>query len=172
MRPAALCHGDVCRKDAASGKAARTAALDPEIGRLGRPSSSAMTGACGPLGWSRGATGGGVSGTFALPSWQANISVPTASGFAGRGLPDVAGDADPNTGYQIRVDGSSIMVGGTSAVAPLWGGLVALLSQGMGKPVVYLNPNLYQTIAEESGTFNDITSGNNGDFSAGPGWDQ
>jgi len=118
-----------------------------------------------------GATGGGVSTTFALPTWQSNINVPTAGGFQGRGLPDVAGDADPTTGYQVQVDGSSFAVGGTSAVAPLWAGLIALFNQSLGHAVGYLNPTLYQTIALESGTFHDITSGNNGDFSAGPGWD-
>ena len=70
-----------------------------------------------------GATGGGVSTVFALPSWQANSNVPASStGAGGRGVPDVAGDADPATGYTIRVDGSTGVIGGTSAVAPLWAG--------------------------------------------------
>ena len=99
------------------------------------------------------------------------MSVPSSGGFQGRGLPDVAGDADPNTGYQVQVDGSSFAVGGTSAVAPLWAGLVALFNQSLGKATGYLNPSLYQSIATQQGTFHDITSGNNGDFSSGPGWD-
>ena len=118
-----------------------------------------------------GATGGGVSGTFALPSWQSGVKVPTAGSFKGRGLPDVAGDADPASGYQVQVDGSSLVVGGTSAVAPLWAGLLALFNQSLGKSVGYLNPSLYQTVATQTGTFHDITSGNNGDYSAGTGWD-
>jgi kumamolisin len=121
-----------------------------------------------------GATGGGVSATFPLPSYQANANVPPGtnpSGYKGRGVPDVAGDADPNTGYNVTVDGSSFPVGGTSAVAPLWAGLIALLNQSLGKSVGYLNPTLYQNIGENVGAFHDITSGNNGDFSAGPGWD-
>ncbi len=121
-----------------------------------------------------GATGGGVSGTFPIPTWQANAGVPPGtnpSGYAGRGVPDVAGDADPNTGYNVQVDGSSFAVGGTSAVAPLWAGLIALINQSLGKSVGYLNPTLYQNVEENEGAFNDITSGNNGDFSAGPGWD-
>jgi len=121
-----------------------------------------------------GATGGGISETFPIPSWQANASVPPSDNpgnFVGRGLPDVAGDADPNTGYQVQVDGSGSVVGGTSAVAPLWAGLLALFNQSLGTSVGYLNPNLYQTLATVAGTFNDITSGNNGDYSAGPGWD-
>ena len=68
-----------------------------------------------------GATGGGVSNVFPLPSWQANANVPAPSvSTGGRGVPDVAGDADPETGYQVRVDGQSLVIGGTSAVAPLW----------------------------------------------------
>ena len=120
---------------------------------------------------SGGATGGGVSNTFAIPSWQANVHVPPSGSFQGRGLPDVAGDADPATGYNVQVDGSSFTVGGTSAVAPLWAGLVALFNQSLKQAAGYLNPNLYQKIATQQGTFHDITSGNNGDFSAGPGWD-
>ncbi len=75
-----------------------------------------------------GATGGGVSATFPLPTWQAGAHVPPSvnpGNFVGRGVPDVAGDADPETGYQVEVDGSNIVVGGTSAVAPLWAGLIA-----------------------------------------------
>jgi kumamolisin len=125
-------------------------------------------------GASGGATGGGVSETFSLPSYQANANVPPSanpSKFKGRGVPDVAGDADPATGYQVQADGSSFAVGGTSAVAPLWAGLIALFNQSIGKPVGYLNPNLYQTVTTTSGTFRDITSGNNGDYTAGQGWD-
>ena len=121
-----------------------------------------------------GATGGGISDTFAIPTWQANANVPPSrnpGSFKGRGLPDVSGDADPNTGYQVQVDGSSFVVGGTSAVAPLWAGLIALFNQSLGKAAGYLNPTLYQTIAGKAGTFRDITSGNNGSYAAGNGWD-
>ncbi|HTS51685.1 MAG TPA: S53 family peptidase, partial [Burkholderiales bacterium] len=120
-----------------------------------------------------GATGGGVSGTFPLPSYQSNAKVPAGTnpkGFKGRGVPDVAGDADPATGYNVTVDGSSFAVGGTSAVAPLWSGLIALMNQSLGTPVGFLNTALYNT-GEGAGAFRDITSGDNGDFSAGPGWD-
>ena len=64
--------------------------------------------------------------------------------FKGRGVPDVAGDADPATGYQVQADGPSFAVGGTSAVAPLWAGLIALFNQSQGKAAGYLNPTLYQ----------------------------
>ena len=119
------------------------------------------------------ATGGGVSGFFPLPAYQKNAHVPPVSGTAGqtgRGVPDVAGDADPASGYQVRVDGQNLVIGGTSAVAPLWAGLIALMNQKLGHPVGFLNPLLYGSLAGR-GLFNDIVSGNNGSYSAKPGWD-
>jgi kumamolisin len=118
------------------------------------------------------ATGGGVSGFFALPAYQKNAKVPVVAGAskAGRGVPDVAGDADPNSGYRVRVDGQSLVIGGTSAVAPLWAGLIALMNQKLGKPVGYLNPLLYGSVVGK-GAFRDIVSGNNGSYSAATGWD-
>lgn len=117
-----------------------------------------------------GATGGGVSRQFALPPWQANAAVPPSpnAGFKGRGVPDVAGDASPASGYSVLVDGLSTTLGGTSAVAPLWAALCALINQRKGKPVGYLNPLLYRLVAQ--GAFREITQGNNGAYSAGPGW--
>jgi len=122
------------------------------------------------------ATGGGISDVFDLPTWQAGANVPPSKnpgGRVGRGLPDVAGDADPQTGYQVHVDGQDVVFGGTSAVAPLWAGLIALINQQRGKPVGYLNPILYQNYAQlaQANALRDVTSGNNGDYSAGPGWD-
>jgi len=117
-----------------------------------------------------GATGGGVSNLFELPSWQANSKVPAPSvKTGGRGVPDVTGDADPTTGYTIRVDGETSVIGGTSAVAPLWAGLMAVANQQLGTQVGFINPAIYATKAASA--FNDITQGNNGAFSAGPGWD-
>jgi kumamolisin len=121
-----------------------------------------------------GATGGGVSDTFPLPSWQKAANVPPSinrGNRKGRGLPDLAGDADPLTGYQVQVDGSSAVVGGTSAVAPLLAGLVTLFNQARTSPVGYLNPNLYKKVAISPGTFHDITRGNTGAYQARPGWD-
>lgn len=122
-----------------------------------------------------GATGGGVSNVFALPSYQNSAGVPTQpqTGFAGRGVPDISGNADPMTGYDIIVDGQDQVVGGTSAVAPLWAALIALLNQSLGKNLGYVNASLY-SIPESD--YNDITSGNNDDsglgfYSAGAGWD-
>ncbi len=117
-----------------------------------------------------GATGGGVSAVFALPTWQASAGVPKASGkTGGRGVPDVAGDADPSTGYTVRVDGQMSVIGGTSAVAPLWAGLIALANAQNKKAAGFINPVIYAAGAKAA--FRDITSGNNGAFKAGMGWD-
>lgn len=116
-----------------------------------------------------GATGGGVSVEYPLPAWQQNAKVPTtSSGGTGRGVPDVAGNADPSTGYQILVGGQAQAIGGTSAVAPLWAGLIARLNQKLGKPVGDVHAAIYQ-IGDSA--FRDITQGNNGAYQAGPGWD-
>jgi kumamolisin len=125
-----------------------------------------------------GATGGGVSDAFDLPSWQQGAGVPASvnpGGRVGRGVPDVAGDADPRTGYQVEIDGQQATIGGTSAVAPLWAGLLALVNQSLGSPVGYLNPLLYGRLAG-TGAFRDITSGDNSvggttGYAAGAGWD-
>jgi kumamolisin len=121
------------------------------------------------------ATGGGVSDVFALPTWQANAQVPPSVNTqrVGRGVPDIAGNADPQTGYQIRVDGQNVVFGGTSAVAPLWAGLIALINQRRGQPIGYLNPILYQKYSQlvQANALRDITSGNNGAYSAKSGWD-
>jgi kumamolisin len=118
-----------------------------------------------------GASGGGVSTFFGLPTWQsgkkATASHGTATTLAKRGVPDVAGNADPETGYQVRIDGTDTVIGGTSAVAPLWAALIARINQNLGTPVGFLNPTLYS----HPTTLRDITQGNNGDFKAAKGWD-
>ncbi|HZT76067.1 MAG TPA: S53 family peptidase [Vicinamibacterales bacterium] len=122
-------------------------------------------------GVSGGATGGGVSDVFALPAFQHNAHVPVSvnsSHFKGRGVPDVAGDADPASGYQVRVDGHDVVYGGTSAVAPLWSALIALVNERRGSPVGYVTPTLYSLGAQAC---RDITSGTNGAYSAAAGWD-
>lgn len=111
-----------------------------------------------------GATGGGYSVVFARPAWQAaDVTQST------RGVPDVAGDADPETGYNILVDGRQMVVGGTSAVAPLWAGLVALFAQKLNRRLGFINPSLYNI--DQSRDFRDISMGNNGAYSAAYGWD-
>jgi kumamolisin len=129
-----------------------------------------------------GASGGGVSDQFALPSWQATAGVPAraagtgASGSAsagGRGVPDVAGNADPTTGYQVYSDGAAQVVGGTSAVAPLWAALISRLAEATGQRFGLIQSALYTGVTPgvDVAGFNDITSGNNGSYPAGPGWD-
>jgi kumamolisin len=141
------------------------------------------------------AGGGGVSDKFLLPSWQANAGVPArasrnisggepAGGAehhprarsdqdTGRGVPDVAGNADPTTGYQIYSDGYAQVVGGTGAVAPLWVALISRLAEAMGQPFGLIQPVLYAGITPgvDVAGFSDITSGSNGAYAAGPGWD-
>jgi kumamolisin len=116
-----------------------------------------------------GAAGGGFSKQFPLPSWQASAKVNAPAGL-GRGVPDICGNADPQTGYNVLVDGKAFVIGGTSAVAPLWSGLIARLNQKLGKPLGFLSPTLYG-LPSASGAVRDITTGSNGAFSAGPGWD-
>jgi kumamolisin len=118
-----------------------------------------------------GAGGGGVSSVFALPAWQEGLQVARTKGgsapLAMRGVPDVSANADPATGYDVRVDGTDTVVGGTSAVAPLWAGLIARINAARGSAVGYVNPTLYAAPS----AMNDITQGNNGAFEAARGWD-
>jgi kumamolisin len=170
--------------------------VDDGLAHCDFPASSAFVLACGGTtlnssganitsetvwndGPSGGATGGGISDSIDLPTWQANANVPPSvnpGGRIGRGVPDVAGNADPETGYQILADGQQGVVGGTSAVAPLWAGLIARLNQKLGTPVGFLNPLLYAQLVTAK-ALNDITVGNNditgkiGGYSASPGWD-
>jgi kumamolisin len=97
----------------------------------------------------------------------------SGSGTGGRGVPDVAGNADPVTGYQIYQGGQAQVVGGTSAVAPLWSALIARLAQATGKRFGLTQPLLYAGVSPGTDVpgFRDITSGNNGAYVAGPGWD-
>lgn len=119
-----------------------------------------------------GASGGGISGFFPIPDYQSGIKMPANAnndGKVGRGVPDVAGNASPFTGYIIRVHGSDTMMGGTSAVAPLYAALTMRINGALGRPVGFLNPFLYKNA--EKGIFKDITDGNNNGYDAGPGWD-
>jgi len=125
-----------------------------------------------------GATGGGISQFFSeVPDYQKNAKIPPSAGpnpYQGRGVPDIAANADPATGYNVLVDGQPLVIGGTSAVSPLFSGLVALLNQKLNAPVGFLNPTLYTA---PSCPLNDITKGNNITtsaglgYKAGPGWD-
>lgn len=121
------------------------------------------------------ASGGGVSSYFPLPDYQLNANVPTEldTKFKGRGVPDVAGDADPNTGYKVLVDGQEMIIGGTSAVAPLMAGLIALINKQNGKPAGFIHPQLYANpgLCRDIAIGDNKTTSKNTGYSAGPGWD-
>jgi kumamolisin len=141
------------------------------------------TGLVGETVWNGGASGGssggGISDMIALPSWQRGIVPPSVNPDhrVGRGVPDVAGNADGATGYAVLAGGQVLTgVGGTSAVAPLWAALIARINQHLGKPVGYLNPLLYGGLGKTA-ALRDVTTGNNdptgriGGYSARAGWD-
>jgi kumamolisin len=121
-------------------------------------------------------SGGGVSAYFPEPTYQSDDGIS----LAGRGIPDVAADADPNTGVSIYCTDPSCPTpalnsgwGGTSLAAPLWAGSTAVLNQATGQIFGFLNPLIYAIYgtSEYSADFYDITSGNNGYYSATTGWD-
>jgi kumamolisin len=124
-------------------------------------------------------SGGGVSVNFPVPSWQDSVAVPLSvnNGRPGRGVPDIAGNADPDAyGYFLLMNGQVTgSIGATSAVAPLYAGLVALLNANLNRRVGYLNPTLYQLA--DSGVFRDVTCcGTNAlnhapGYPVGVGWD-
>jgi kumamolisin len=118
-----------------------------------------------------GAAASGGTGTAASGGTGTAASASAAAG--GRGVPDVAGNADPVTGYQIFSGGQAQVVGGTSAVAPLWAALVSRLAEATGQRFGLIQTLLYAGVTPGTAVngFNDITSGNNGAYTAGPGWD-
>jgi sugar lactone lactonase YvrE len=117
-----------------------------------------------------GATGGGISGVFSRPSWQTGAGLPAGSM---RAVPDVAALGDPATGVAIIYSGAVHQFGGTSLSTPIWAGFCALINQARANagqaPVGLLNAKLYPLLGTSS--FRDITSGTNGAYSAGPGYD-
>src|ERR1700722_13642957 len=124
-------------------------------------------------------TGGGISDYIAVPAWQKGIVQASInpSHFQGRGIPDVAANADPDTGYLPYSGRKCGLVGGTSAASPLWGALIALCNQQLGARVGNFNALLYSALGPKQ-VLNDITKGNNdtdgllsGQFAAKTGWD-
>ena len=184
FRAAALLGITVC---AATGDAGWTDGVTGRHAHVDYPASSPHVLACGGTRlevqdggitesvWNNhngNATGGGVSAIYELPAWQKHARVPRsrARGGRGRGVPDVAGNADPETGYVIGSGGSDLVWGGTSAVAPLWAGLIACLNEGLGTRVGYLNPLLYESVGPVA--FSDVSRGGNGAYRARrAGWD-
>jgi kumamolisin len=122
-----------------------------------------------------GSSGGGISDFFPVPPYQAKITLPKdiSTGKKGRGVPDVSGDGDPASGYLVRVDGQEFPVGGTSAVAPLWAGLIALINQKIGHRAGFINPLLYAkptALRDVTVGDNKVGNGNLG-YEATEGWD-
>jgi kumamolisin len=117
-----------------------------------------------------GATGGGISDVFPLPGWQVGVGVPDSVNdrHQGRGIPDIAGNASPNSGYNITADGVASITGGTSAVAPLYAGLVALLNSNLDWQVGYLNPTLYGLGG--TNVFRDVADGVSNALGTAPGY--
>lgn len=118
--------------------------------------------------------GGGTSGVWPKPSYQEGLGASATN----RDLPDVALNADPNTGYDIYYNGVAVTYGGTSAAAPLWAGFAALVNEqrglnGLAATLGFANPTLYGLGQGTSYTslFHDVTLGDNLFYSAEPGFD-
>jgi kumamolisin len=186
LRAAAALGVTVC---AACGDSGSNDGIEDGEAHVSFPASSPYVLACGGTSltagnevvWNNGAnsgTGGGISAVNNMPDWQKGVVPPSLNPkmSPGRGLPDVCGHADPLIGYNLFYGGEPHVLGGTSAVAPLWAGLLARINQGLGRPVGYFNPLLYSKLGR-SPAFRDITVGNNdttgrvGGYPAGLGWD-
>ena len=153
-------------------------ASQPYVTSVGGTTLSGTIGSHSETVWNSG--GGGVAnlaGTYwPLPSYQSGVAGTYSQQY--RNVPDVTLNSDPNAfPYAVYVAGSFYLVGGTSAAAPLWAAVTALINQqratnGYGS-LGFANPAFYQlgTGASHASYFNDITSGNNGFYSAGTGYD-
>ena len=122
-------------------------------------------------------TGGGISQYETIPSYQSSLNGVNGASTTHRNVPDVAMDADPNSGVYVldSYDGGWFQVGGTSLATPMWGGLIAIANQGRSllgdsslNGATQTLPTLYQL---PSSDFHDITTGSNGTYSAGTGYD-
>lgn len=118
-----------------------------------------------------GAGGGGVSEQFHTPAYQRDAGVDPVSAnprhSRGRGTPDVAGNADPVTGYRVRSNGQDIVVGGTSAAAPQWAALLGLATKAIGRRLGAVHKLLYDA---PPNSFNEVIYGDNGAYQAGGRW--
>lgn len=112
-----------------------------------------------------GASGGGFSVFFSTPPYQKTLPLSVQSLLNNRrGVPDIAGDADPSTGLAVYMsNGGWFQAGGTSASAPLWAAFMAIANQMAGHPLGFITPTLYKLAASSAYTqdFNDITTGDN-----------
>src|SRR5208282_4392025 len=164
--------GDSGSSDGEKGKNVDFPASSPHVIACGATSlvaNAAMTSIASEVVWNSdgGSSGGGISSFFALPAFQAKAKVP---GGKFRGVPDVAANGDPETGFQVIVAGVQEIYGGTSCDAPLYAGLFARIAPGISS--AFLNGILYEygLPAGSELDFNEITSGSNGSYSACPGW--
>jgi kumamolisin len=131
-------------------------------------------GAIAETGWD--GSGGGISSIWELPQWQNQLGSP----YMKRSYPDVSFNADPSSGQAIWTEyygqAGWMVIGGTSMAAPQWSGFMALVGEARhnaGKATLgFLNPIIYGlSNADRAQTFHDVTSGNNGAYTAGAGWD-
>ena len=133
----------------------------------------------GEVGWNAG--GGGISPVEYPGAWQNGV-VPSAAVPVSplRGVPDVAFDADPNTGAIIYVDGTPTQIGGTSLSSPLAMGLLARMQSSHGGRLGFVVPKLYALDDKAQGgmpgtaeapQFHDVIAGANGTYVDTPGWD-
>jgi len=132
------------------------------------------------VGWDgMGASGGGRSMKTPRPDYQKGVELPAnlnGSTFDGRGVPDIAANADPRSGWKVWTDEGVSPIGGTSASAPGDAVIANIISTATGKPTGFWNPELYNMGAKNPGVFNDVVSGRNTDggvkgYPAGKGWD-
>jgi kumamolisin len=164
--------------DVGSSDGAEEPASDPNITGVGGTSLTlnTTTGAVtSETGWAD--SGGGTSGYFPAPVWQAAAALATsatqANLMSNRMVPDVAASADPNKGAFLLVNGANSTVGGTSWSTPTWAGFCALFNQLRATnnlpSLGILNPKIYPLLGTTN--FRDITSGSNGNYTAGVGYD-
>ncbi|HTY84937.1 MAG TPA: S53 family peptidase [Silvibacterium sp.] len=119
----------------------------------------------------KGASGGGVSSLFPLPEWQQGARVPIEPrGKRGRGVPDVAGLADPRYGCEMMIAGRTFASAGTSSVAPMWAALIARFNQALGRRCGHLHPHIYRLGKDRATALRPVLKGDNGLYRAGRGW--
>lgn len=134
---------------------------DPFVLAVGGTTIGNIVGtSCDEWAWNdnTGASGGGISDYFPQPGYQVDANVPVSvnDGHRGRGVPDVAANASPNSGYPFILNGlPGAIANGTSASAPLWAGLIAVLNAALGESVGFINPVIY---ALNGAGFRDIVA--------------
>ncbi len=157
-------------------------ASDPYVTGVGGTSMTAIGPPPTETVWNDGpgsAGSGGISSSWPMPTWQSNSGVTGVINSYSSGTPcvksigtakycrqepDVSAAADPNHGYVIYYKGAWTVIGGTSAAAPTWASLLALVNESCGVKLGFANPLLYQAAKNDPSVFNDLTSGNNDSY--------